>query len=80
MGTYNIFYNYIKDFYKMRKQILEVLESHFIAHINKHKINIDIMLDNPMAIHEHTDFMAALELELTQIAEYQDKLEALELF
>jgi hypothetical protein len=30
-----------------------------------------------MAIHDHTDFMGAVELELAQIAEYEDKLEAL---
>jgi hypothetical protein len=35
------------------------------------------MLNKPMAIHEHTDFMGAVELELAQIAEYEDKLEAL---
>jgi hypothetical protein len=40
-------------------------------------MNIDIMLNNPMAIHEHTDFMGAVELELAQIAEYEDKLEVL---
>jgi hypothetical protein len=40
-------------------------------------MNIRIMLDNPMAIHEHTDYMGAIEQELTQIAEYQDKIEAL---
>lgn len=61
----------------MKKQIIESLKLHFESHILKHKTNIDIMLNNPMAIHEHTDFMAAVELELAQIAEYEDKLEAL---
>jgi len=42
-------------------------------------MNVRIMLNNPMAIHEHTDFMSAVELELAQIAEYKDKLEALEI-
>jgi len=32
---------------------------------------------NPMAIHDHTDWMTAVEAELAQIAEYEDKLEAL---
>jgi replication initiation and membrane attachment protein DnaB len=47
--------------------------------VQKHVLNIDIMLNNPMAIHEHTNFMEAIELELAKIAEYQDKLEALTL-
>ena len=62
----------------MKEQIIQTLRHHFESHIQKHKLNIDIMLNNPMAIHEHTDFMGAVELELAQIAEYEDKLEALE--
>jgi hypothetical protein len=61
----------------MKENIVKALKAHFEAHIVKHKMNIDIMLNNPMAIHEHTDFMGAVELELAQIAEYEDKLEAL---
>lgn len=63
----------------MKNEILNTLAEHFQAHINKHVMNIKIMLDNPMAIHEHTDFMTAVEEELAQIAEYQDKLDALDL-
>lgn len=62
----------------MKEQIIQALKAHFESHIQKHKMNIEIMLNNPMAIHEHTDFMGAVELELAQIAEYEDKLEALE--
>jgi hypothetical protein len=62
----------------MRQQIISVLKQHFEAHILKHKMNVDIMLNNPMAIHEHTDLMDAIEKEVAQIAEYQDKLEIME--
>lgn len=61
----------------MKQKIVESLKLHFESHILKHKMNIDIMLNNPMAIHDHTDFMSAVELELAQIAEYEDKLESL---
>jgi hypothetical protein len=61
----------------MRENIINALKASFEASIQKHKLNIDIMLNNPMAIHEHTDFMGAVELELAQIAEYEDKLEVL---
>jgi hypothetical protein len=61
----------------MKQEILDVLEKSFAVNMQKHAMNIRIMLDNPMAIHEHTDFMGAIELELAQIAEYQDKIEAL---
>lgn len=63
----------------MRDKIIDALADHFVAHINKHKLNVEIMLANPMAIHDHTDLMSAIETELGHIAEYTDKFEALEL-
>ena len=71
--------NYRKEI-KMRVQILKTLEAHFRAHIDKHVMNVEIMLENPMGIPEHTDFMESIEAELTHIAEYEDKLEALKHF
>ena len=62
----------------MKKQKVETLKQHFEAHILKHKMNVDIMLANPMAIHDHTDLMDAIEKEVVQIAEYMDKLEVME--
>jgi hypothetical protein len=62
----------------MKKEIVGVLKQHFEAHILKHKMNVDIMLKNPMAIHDHTDLMSAIEKEVELIAEYQDKLEIME--
>jgi CBS domain-containing protein len=64
----------------MRQQIIGVLKQHFEAHILKHKMNVDIMLSNPMAIPEHTDLMDAIEREVAHIAEYQDKLEVMETY
>jgi len=62
----------------MKNEIKQALRMQFQAGIEKHAMNVRIMLNNPMAIHEHTDFMSAVELELAQIAEYKDKLEAME--
>lgn len=62
----------------MRNNIINVLKQHFESHILKHKMNVDIMLDNPMAIHDHTDLMGAIEKEIELIAEYKDKLEVME--
>ncbi len=61
----------------MKKELLSVLETNFLANILKHKMNVEIMLNNPMAIHEHTDWMAAVEKEISHMAEYEDKLEIL---
>ncbi len=61
----------------MRKELLDALRVHFSGHIIKHKMNVEVMLNNPMAIHDHTDWMTAVENEITHIAEYEDKLEVL---
>ena len=60
--------------------MIGVLKQHFEAHILKHKMNVDIMLNNPMAIHDHTDLMDAIEKEIDQISEYMDKLEVMEIY
>jgi hypothetical protein len=62
----------------MEKDIINALRKQFEAHIEKHAMNVRIMLSNPTAIHEHSDFMGAIEEELAHIAEYQDKLEAMD--
>lgn len=62
----------------MRQQIVQALIQHFESHIVKHKINVEVMLNNPMAIHDHTDLMSAIEKEVDHISEYMDKLEVME--
>lgn len=61
----------------MRKELIKASKLHFEAHIEKHRINVETMLKNPLAIPEHTDIMDAIENELAVIAEYDDKLEML---
>jgi TusA-related sulfurtransferase len=61
----------------MRQQLLNTAKAYFVSNIEKHRMNVEIMLNNPMAIHDHTDWMSAMEAELAHIAEYEDKLEAL---
>lgn len=62
----------------MRDQMIETLRVYFTANVLKHKMNIEIMLKKPMGIHDHTDWMSAVEQEIATIAEYEDKLEVLE--
>lgn len=61
----------------MKASIIAALKLQFEALVLKHKTNIEVMLANPMAIHDHTDIMSAIEGELEHISEYEDKLEAL---
>ena len=62
----------------MRTQLIQASKQHYQAHIEKHRINVEVMLNNPTAIPEHSDIMEAIEKEVAQIAEYMDKLEVME--
>ncbi len=62
----------------MKKRLIEASRAHFKAHIAKHQVNIETILNNPIAIPEHTNIMESIEKELEQMAGYIDKLEALE--
>lgn len=61
----------------MKKQIISTLENYFFSRINKHRLNIQIMLNNPTSIPEHTDFADAVEKEIAVIADYDHKLEVI---
>ena len=62
----------------MRKQILQSLKSHAIGNINKHKMNVEIYLENPVGIGEHPDVMGAIEQELEMLSKYHEQIEVIE--
>ena len=62
----------------MRKQILKASRLHFQAHIEKHRINVENLLNNTVGVAEHPDIMDTIEKELEIIAEYDDKLSVLD--
>jgi hypothetical protein len=60
-----------------RSLMLEAAKKHAEAHIEKHRVNVEVYLHNPAGIGEHSDIMDAIEKELTLMAEYEDHLEIL---
>ena len=62
----------------MRKDIIEASKLHFKAHIEKHRINVENLLQKGVGVAEHPDIMETIEKELEIIAEYDDKLEVLD--
>ena len=61
----------------MRKQMIEALKAHAQAHIDKHKMNVEVFLTNPVGVGEHPQIMDSIEKELDEIATYEDQLEVL---
>ena len=49
----------------------------FEALIHKHRINVEVLLENHVGVAEHPDIMETIEKEIGIIAEYEDKLSVL---
>lgn len=62
----------------MREILLEALRSHAQGHVDKHKANVEVYLHSTTGIGEHPDIIEAMEMEIMEIAKYNDVLEMLE--
>ena len=62
----------------MRTTLLKALLSHAQGHLEKHKANVEIYLENSVGIREHSDVMEAIEKELDMVAKYHDQIEILQ--
>jgi hypothetical protein len=61
----------------MREKMIEALKAHAVGHIEKHKVNVEVILQKAVGIGEHGDILTEAEKELKIIAEYDDQLEML---
>jgi hypothetical protein len=62
----------------MRKLLLDAVRTHAQGHIEKHRANIEVYLAHPVGIGEHSDIIEAIEIELEQIAKYEDQIDILD--
>lgn len=62
----------------MRDKMIQAMKEHAMGHIEKHRMNVEIYLNSPVGIGEHSDVLESIEKELSVIAEYHDQLEILE--
>jgi len=61
----------------MREQMIEALKQHALGHIEKHKMNVEILLQKTAGIAEHPDTLETIEKELKIIADYDDQISML---
>ncbi len=57
--------------------MIEALKLHALGHIEKHKINVEILLQKTAGIAEHPDTLETIEKELKIIADYDDQISML---
>ena len=61
----------------MKDKIVNALLAHAKGDIEKHKMNVEVYLNNPAGIGEHSDILEAIENEINMIAKYEDQVEVL---
>ena len=64
----------------MREEMLKAARAHALAHVEKHRMNVEVYLRNPVGVGEHSDIMEAIEHELEEMAKYQDHLDILDIY
>ena len=62
----------------LRRQMLVAVRDHAQAHIDKHRMNVEIYLTNPVGVGEHSEVMDEIEKQLEEMAKYEDHLEMLD--
>ena len=61
----------------MREQLIKAVLAHASGEIEKHKANVNVYLEHPAGIGEHSDITEAIQVELDKIARYDDQVEVI---
>ena len=61
----------------MREQLLRAVMAHAQGEIAKHKANVEVYLEHPAGIGEHSDITEAIGVELDKISRYHDQVEVI---
>ncbi len=62
----------------MKPELIKSLLSHAQGEIAYHKANVNVYLNNPVGIGEHSDIMGAITNEIERIAYYEDQVQVIE--
>ena len=61
----------------MKDDLLRALTAHAHGEMTYHKANVNVYLNNPVGIGEHSNVVGAIADEIDQIAKYQDQIEVI---
>jgi|TARA_B110000263_G_scaffold15882_1_gene12854 hypothetical protein len=62
----------------MKKQLIDGLTAKYKGEIGEAQANVVVYMNNPVGIGEHPDIIAAIDTQITRIAEAEDKLQVLD--
>ena len=61
----------------MRDQLVAAVKAHAQGEIAKHKVNVNVYLEHPVGVGEHSDITEAIQCEIDKIARYHDQIEVI---
>ena len=61
-----------------RSNTINALRAYYQGLIEKHKANVEIYLQSPAGIGEHSDILGAMETEINMIAQWDERLQVIE--
>ena len=61
----------------MREQLLRAVLANAQGENEKHKVNVNVYLEHPVGIGEHSDITEAIQEEVDKIARYHDQIEVI---
>lgn len=64
----------------MRERILEAVVRHAEGQIAVHETNVEVYLNNPAGIGEHSDIVEAVIAEVEKIAHWNDVIENIDAY
>ena len=64
----------------MRDKLIKALLAHANGDIQKHVANVEVYLNNPAGIGEHSDVVETIEKEIDIIAKYHDQIEVIKTY
>tara|TARA_B100000214_G_scaffold374669_1_gene358145 strand:- start:2088 stop:2309 length:222 start_codon:yes stop_codon:yes gene_type:complete len=62
----------------MREQLIKAARMHAEGELERAKTNIEVYMQNPVGIGEHSDIVEAIQKELTTMGHAHERLEMLE--
>jgi len=63
---------------RMKDAVLKALLAHAHGEVQIHLANVEIYLNNPVGIGEHSDVTKAIQDELDKVARWDDQIEVIQ--
>ena len=73
-------YHTVIQMLHMREQLIRAVLAHATGEVEKHKANVNVYLEHPAGIGEHSDITEAIGVELDKIARYHDQIEVVKTY